>query len=175
VPASSSSLMSPALEQLADLPGGDRGLLAGGYPSLAGYEAHYILVVKKNQPGLYAQVKNLPWRQVPPGARQHDRGHGREERRTLKVTAVAAGLMFPHAAQAIAITRRTRALWGGKWRTVTVCGITSLTAAQASPAGLAGWIRGHWRIEALHHIRSPGTGLAVASCGAGATRVSFSC
>jgi hypothetical protein len=26
-------------------------------------------------------------------------------------------------------------------------------AAQASPADLAGWIRGHWRIEALHHIR----------------------
>ncbi len=28
-------------------------------------KAHYILVVKKNQPGLYAQVKNLPWRQHP--------------------------------------------------------------------------------------------------------------
>ena len=27
--------------------------------------AHYIFIVKKNQPGLYAQVKNLPWRQIP--------------------------------------------------------------------------------------------------------------
>jgi hypothetical protein len=27
--------------------------------------AHYFLVVKKNQPALYAQFKNLPWRQVP--------------------------------------------------------------------------------------------------------------
>ena len=115
--------------------------------------AHYIFIVKKNQPGLYAQLKRLPWRQVPAGARQHDpRGrprrapdpqsrHGRRR------------LAFPHAAQAIAITRRIRPLSGGRWRTVTVYAITSLTAGQASPAQLAGWIRGHWRIEALHHIR----------------------
>jgi predicted transposase YbfD/YdcC len=85
-------------------------------------QAHYILVVKKNQPGLYVQVKNLPWRQVPVAARQHDRGHGREESRTLKATAVAAGIDFPHA-------------------------------VQATPGQLADWIRGHWQIEALHHIR----------------------
>jgi predicted transposase YbfD/YdcC len=36
---------------------------------------------------------------------------------------------------------------------VTVDAVTSLTAAQASPARLADWIRGHWGIEALHHIR----------------------
>ncbi len=31
--------------------------------------------------------------------------------------------------------------------------ITNLHAAQASPARLADYIRGHWGIEALHHIR----------------------
>ena len=31
--------------------------------------------------------------------------------------------------------------------------VTNLHAAQASPARLADWIRGHWGIEALHHIR----------------------
>jgi predicted transposase YbfD/YdcC len=36
---------------------------------------------------------------------------------------------------------------------MTVYAVTSLTAAQASPARLADWIRGHWGIEALHHIR----------------------
>jgi hypothetical protein len=36
---------------------------------------------------------------------------------------------------------------------VTVYAVTSLTAAQAHPARLADWIRGHWGIEALHHIR----------------------
>jgi predicted transposase YbfD/YdcC len=116
-------------------------------------QAHYILVVKKNQPGLYAQVKNLPWRHIPVAARQRNRGHGRQEHRTLKTAAVAAGPGFPHAAQAICLTRQTRPLDGGRWRTVTVCAITSLDAHQATPAQLAGWIRGHWQIEALHHIR----------------------
>jgi predicted transposase YbfD/YdcC len=115
--------------------------------------AHYILVVKKNQPTLYTQVNNLPWRNIPAGDRQHDRGHGREEHRTLKAAAVTAGLAFPHAAQAIRVTRRIRPINGGKWRTITVYAITSLTAAQATPAQLAAWIRGHWQIEVLHHIR----------------------
>jgi predicted transposase YbfD/YdcC len=117
-------------------------------------QAHYILVVKKNQPSLYAQVKSLPWRSIPAGDRQRDRGHGREEYRTLQAATVAAGLAFPHATQALRITRRIRPLSGArKWRTVTVYAITSLTVTQATPAQLAGWIRGHWRIEALHHIR----------------------
>jgi hypothetical protein len=116
-------------------------------------KADYILIVKKNQPSLYAQVKNLPWRHIPAGDRHHTRGHGRDEFRTIKTAAVAAGLAFPHAAQAIAITRRTRPLPEGKWQTVTAYGITSLTVTRATPADLARWIRGHWRIEALHHIR----------------------
>ena len=115
--------------------------------------AHYILVVKRNQPSLYAQVKNLPWRHIPAGDQQRDRGHGREERRTLQAATVA-GLAFPHAAQAIRVTRRIRPLSAGKkWRTFTIYAITSLTASQAAPARLAEWIRGHWQIEALHHIR----------------------
>jgi predicted transposase YbfD/YdcC len=35
----------------------------------------------------------------------------------------------------------------------TVYAITSLDAHQATPDQLATWIRGHWHIEALHHIR----------------------
>ena len=116
-------------------------------------KAHYILIVKKNQPGLYAQLKNLPWRNIPASDRQHHRGHGRDESRTIKTATVAARLAFPHAAQAIAITRRVRTRSAGKWRTVTAYGITSLTVTQASPSDLARWIRGHWRIEAVHHIR----------------------
>ena len=96
-------------------------------------KAHYILVVKKNQPGLYAQLKNLPWRNIPVGDKQRNRGHGREEHRTLRAVTVTAGLAFPHAAQAIRITRRIRPLRGGmKWRTITVYAVTSLTASQAT-------------------------------------------
>ena len=58
-------------------------------------QAHYILVAKKNQPSLYAQVKNLPWRNIPAGDRQRGRGHGREEHRTLQAATIAAGLAFP--------------------------------------------------------------------------------
>src|SRR5206468_5081179 len=42
---------------------------------------------------------------------------------------------------------------GRGWRSVTVYAVTSLTAAQASPARLADSVRGHWGIQALHHLR----------------------
>src|SRR6266496_2361461 len=68
-------------------------------------------------------------------------GHGRAERRTLKVTAVAAGLAFPHAAQAIQIARR-RQVGGKKKRSAETCyAVTSLTVTQASAAELAAIIR----------------------------------
>ena len=36
---------------------------------------------------------------------------------------------------------------------MTAYAVTSLTNVQAHPARLADWIRGHWGIEALHHLR----------------------
>jgi Transposase DDE domain len=79
------------------------------------------------------------------------------ERRTLKITTVAAGLAFPHAAQAVWIVRRRRPLSGKnskKWSTGTVYAVTSLTVTQAHPDQLAGILRGHWLIEnRLHWIR----------------------
>ena len=118
--------------------------------------AHYILTVKDNQPSLYARLTSLPWRQVPAGYDAREKGHGRAEWRTVKVTAVAAGIAFPHAAQAIQIRRRRRPLssrTGQRWSTETSYAVTSLAAHQATPAQIAAWIRGHWGIEALHHIR----------------------
>jgi predicted transposase YbfD/YdcC len=116
---------------------------------LVGRGADYLLVVKANQPTLHAQLAGLPWRQIPVMDRTRDHGHGRIEVRTLKVAAVA-GLCFPHAAQAIQVIRRVRAP-GSRWRTVTVYAVTSLALGSASPAQLAGWLRGHWRIENLLH------------------------
>jgi hypothetical protein len=54
------------------------------------------------------------WREVPVAHRVREKGHGRAERRTLKITAVAAGLAFPHAAQAIQIVRPRRPTAGTK-------------------------------------------------------------
>ena len=114
--------------------------------------AAYVCVVKRNQPHLYQQLKALPWRQVPVAEDIRERGHGRDEIRRLQVITVD-GLPFPHAVQAIRVTRRTKALKGKGWRTVTVYAVTNLTGLQASPHHLAGYIRGHWSVEALHYIR----------------------
>jgi predicted transposase YbfD/YdcC len=114
--------------------------------------AAYVLIVKANQPTLHQQLRRLPWRDIPVADHTRDRGHGRVEIRRLQVTTVA-GLDFPHATQALRITRRVRSLHNRRWRTVTVHAVTNLTAAQASPARLADYVRGHWAIEALHHIR----------------------
>ena len=121
---------------------------------LHGRGAHYLVTVKGNQPGLLRQLRSLPWRDVPEGHAQDSRGHGRIERRIVKVVTVTAGLAFPHAAQAIQVTRKTRRPGSRKWRAETSYAITSLPTAQARPAQLAGWIRGHWKIEnQLHWVR----------------------
>ena len=121
--------------------------------------AHWVLTVKGNQPRLRRQLAQLPWRQVETGHRSAETAHGRREIRTLKVVTIAAGIEFPHAAQAIQITRKTRPVSArtgkrGKWRTETVYAITDLGPHQARPDELATWIRGHWQIEnALHWVR----------------------
>ena len=116
-------------------------------------QAHYLFTVKANQPALLDRCAHLPWHRVPVLDRTRDRAHGRVELRTLKAVSVA-GFAFPHAAQVIQVTRKVRDLDTRRWRTVTVYAITSLTFAQASPARLADYIRGHWAIEnGLHHVR----------------------
>lgn len=121
---------------------------------LAERGAHYLVTVKRNQPGLLRQLRSLPWKDVRAGHVSDSRGHGRIEKRIVKAVTVAAGLAFPHAAQAIQITRKARRPGSRKWRTETSYAITSLPAAQARPDQLAQWIRGHWKIEnQLHWVR----------------------
>jgi predicted transposase YbfD/YdcC len=62
---------------------------------------------------------------------------------------------FPHAAQVLQVTRKTRDLHNTRrWRIVTVYAITSLAFSQASPARLADYLRDHWAIEnGLHYVR----------------------
>jgi len=118
---------------------------------LAGRGAHYLLTVKGNQPTLLAQLHALVWAVVPVAIHTTGKGHGRVESRTVKVTAVGAGIGFPGGALAIQITRRRRSLLGRRWRTETVHAITDLSQGQTSPVELADAIRAAWGIENRLH------------------------
>jgi predicted transposase YbfD/YdcC len=126
---------------------------------LHGRGAHWVLTVKGNQPRLRCQLAGLPWRQVEPAHRSAGTAHGRREIRTLKVVTIAAGIEFPHAKQAVQITRKTRPVSArtgkrGRWHSETVYAVTDLGPHQARPDELATWIRGHWQIEnGLHWVR----------------------
>jgi predicted transposase YbfD/YdcC len=116
-------------------------------------QAHYLFIVKANQPTLLDRCAALAWHRVPVADRTRDRGHGRVEIRTLKAVTVRH-FGFPHAAQVLQVTRKTRDLGTRKWHTVVVYAITSLSFQQARPARLADLIRGHWTIEnGLHWVR----------------------
>jgi predicted transposase YbfD/YdcC len=115
---------------------------------------HLMIPVKGNQPTLHAQLKSLPWAQIPAGDRRREHGHGRRETRTLKAVTLATpgGLSFPHAEQAIRITR-TRTT-NAKTSRQTAYMTVSLPAADAQPAELQDWARRHWHIEnRVHHVR----------------------
>ncbi|MFJ9382121.1 ISAs1 family transposase, partial [Streptomyces sp. NPDC101455] len=119
-------------------------------------KAHYIAVIKGNQPTASAQVKALPWEQVPVAHTVSGTGHGRRESRSVKTMAIAAnlgGIAFPEARLALRIHRRRQE--SGKRQTrETVYAVTSLDSHQASPAELGGYVRGHWGIEnSSHHVR----------------------
>ncbi|WP_409473961.1 ISAs1 family transposase [Streptomyces sp. HC307] len=115
--------------------------------------AHYILVVKGNQKKLRRQLRHLPWREVPLQHRTRDQRHGRREIRRLKVCTVQPGLLFPHAVQAIEVKRRRTNRRTGKTTIKTIYAVTSLTPDQVTASQLAELIRGHWQVEALHHVR----------------------
>lgn len=118
------------------------------------HHGRYLFVVKGNQPTLHAQLRNLPWAQVPVLDRHDGKGHGRRETRTLQATSVRAGIGFPHARLAIRVLRTRGDARTGRTSTETVYAVTSLGWDDVTPAHLADIIRGHWSIEnAVHHVR----------------------
>jgi predicted transposase YbfD/YdcC len=121
---------------------------------LAARGAHLLIPTKGNQPTLFAQLKALPRADVPVGDRRREAGHGRRETRTVKALTVATpgGLAFPHAQQAVRITR-TRTI-GAKTTRETAFYTISLPAEHAQAADLQDWARHEWLIEnQIHHIR----------------------
>jgi predicted transposase YbfD/YdcC len=118
-------------------------------------KADYLFTaVKENQPSLFAALDALDWAGTAVVHTAHDRGHGRDETRTLQVLPAPEDL-FPHAAQAFLIERAVRDPHDGQLRSsVAALGITSRSLARGgTPEVIATAARGHWDIEALHYVR----------------------
>jgi predicted transposase YbfD/YdcC len=115
--------------------------------------AGYVFTVKQNQPGLYAALDALPWAQAPIAHRDVDRGHGRITTRTIQVLPAPPELPFPHTARAWLIERYITDPAGTPLSAVAALGVTNLPAHRATPTDLAGYVRQHWGIEALHWLR----------------------
>ncbi|WP_213455261.1 hypothetical protein [Rhizomonospora bruguierae] len=82
-----------------------------------------------------------------------DRGHGRTERRTLRV-APCDDALFPGARQVFRLCRDTGGLDGVRTSKEVIHGIVSLDADQAGPHHLNTYARGHRAVEnRLHWTR----------------------
>ncbi|WAL76265.1 ISAs1 family transposase [Kitasatospora sp. YST-16] len=118
-----------------------------------GKRAHYLLVVKANQPELHRRLRSLPWKDVT--ARRYDReiGHGRRETRaTRALTVTDLALDFPHAVQAVRILRYRTDLKTGAVSRQTVYVITDLASQQSSPQRLGQLAQSQWIIENRPHF-----------------------
>ena len=112
-------------------------------------KAHYIAVIKTNQPTAHGQLAALPWQDIAVQHTASSSGHGRRESRSIKT----CGIAFPHARLAIRVHRR-RKQTGRRETRESVYAVTSLDAHQTSPCDLAAAIRGHWGAEnSSHRIR----------------------
>jgi predicted transposase YbfD/YdcC len=118
--------------------------------------AFYLLPVLGNQPRLYDALDAMPWESTPVAAATSEINRGRIETRTIRVLPAPAEPGFPGARQAILLERYVTIKKNGRWamrNCEAVLYITSLDAAQATPADLLALIRGHWTIEHLHWLR----------------------
>jgi predicted transposase YbfD/YdcC len=128
--------------------------------------AHFVMIAKNNTPKVFACLNGLPWETTPIAHTTTETGHGRWEKRTIRVLEAPDDLDFPHVGQVFLIERTTiRTLYRRnktskkvKKTKVTHCvaalGMTSLTATQATPEHLATYVRSHWSIEnKIHWVR----------------------
>lgn len=125
---------------------------------------HYLMMVKANQPELYAAIALLfdepPWthqeqQQEDQHVIQRQRGHGRREQRRLECsTALTGYLDWPRLGQVlrqhcVRVNRKT-----GVVQRQTRYAVTSLKPAQALAKELEALWRGHGTIEnRVHRVR----------------------
>ncbi|WP_234040871.1 transposase [Micromonospora coerulea] len=116
---------------------------------IAARGAYLMIPAKGNQPTLFAQLKALPWPEIPIGDRRRDTGHGRREshhpadpRRDQVPPRRAGRPDHPDPHHRREDQPRGRLLHG----------VSTRRAAQ--PADLQDWARREWHIEDMvHHVR----------------------
>ncbi len=126
----------------------------------------YVWTVKENQAEVRQAIECLfqpehtvkgfsPATQDFRRARTTEKGHGREEQRTLTVSTELKGYLdWPGAEQVFKLERRFKRIKDGHVTQETVYGITSLTAQAAGAGRLLELVRSHWGIEnGLHYRR----------------------
>lgn len=141
----------------------------------------YLLLVKENQPQLFADIRLLFDPPAQPASlplldrrqtTQRARGHGRtqEERHLVASTDLTDYLDWPGVAQVFRLCRT----WceHGQRKKVVRYGITSLAPDVGPPPHLLALKRGHWQIEnRLHRIKDVALGEdhSLIHCGQGPT------
>lgn len=135
--------------------------------AIIGTGAHYVMTVKGNRKVLQAACAAAYTRHATvTGAPDSDlarvrhdlstyRGHERTEERLVSAISITPedGIDFPGATQILRVVRYRGGLDGQRTTKEVVFVITSLSEDQASVHQLAQFIRGHWRVEAVHYIR----------------------
>jgi predicted transposase YbfD/YdcC len=115
-------------------------------------DAHFVFQVLGNQPNLFAQLDALDWAAVPVAVRTEQQDRGRREVRTIRVLEPPRGVLFPNVEQVFLVERKITQR--GQTSYESVLYLTSLSAAQASPADLLAYVRAHWTIEnRVHWVR----------------------
>ena len=69
--------------------------------------AHYVMIVKQNTKKLYDTIDALDWANAPIAHETLDVGHGRRDKRTIRVRDAPTDLGFPGAAQVFLVERYT--------------------------------------------------------------------
>ena len=108
----------------------------------------------------------LPWQATPIAHTTTDVGHGRRERRTIRVLNAPEDLDWPHVQQVFLLERTTeRTIYRRDKKSkklkktkvkhcVAALGMTSMTPDQAGPEHLMTYVRSHWAIEnKIHWVR----------------------
>ena len=114
--------------------------------------------MKDNQPALAERLVEPQWMHRRADRVEKDRGHGRIEKRSLRVLQVPDDAPLPGFPSARQMMMTIRERWTLDGKAIgdpdVAFVITSLSKEHAKPRDLARLIRGHWCIENnLHYVR----------------------